>query len=181
MGPFTYQGVIIDNVSCDPKSWNNHGSIEEINGQWYVFYHRSSGNGQYLRRACAEPIFFDADGRIAEVKMTSQGAGDPLTTGELIPAYTACEVIHGAYVDKEVLVMPHGSRAVFRYFQNESPASVIHLEGEKTGRVVLWVDEDSMFEITSASSPIMIPPGIHELSVENRSGKETRLTGFRIL
>lgn len=26
LGPFTYQGVIIDNAKCDPKSWNIHGS-----------------------------------------------------------------------------------------------------------------------------------------------------------
>lgn len=42
MGPFTYRGIIIDNDGCDPASWNNHGSIECVNGQWYVFYHRCS-------------------------------------------------------------------------------------------------------------------------------------------
>lgn len=40
LGPFTYRGIIIDNAECDPASWNNHGSIECVNGQWYVFYHR---------------------------------------------------------------------------------------------------------------------------------------------
>lgn len=40
LGPFTYQGIIIDNEECDPASWNNHGSIECIDGQWYVFYHQ---------------------------------------------------------------------------------------------------------------------------------------------
>lgn len=44
IGPFKYQGIIIDNIKCDPQSWNIHGSIEEFNGQWYVFYHRCSGN-----------------------------------------------------------------------------------------------------------------------------------------
>ena len=42
MGPFTYRGIIIDNDGCDPASWNNHGSIECVNGQGYVFYHRCS-------------------------------------------------------------------------------------------------------------------------------------------
>lgn len=32
MGPFTYRGIIIDNAGCDPASWNNHGSIECVNG-----------------------------------------------------------------------------------------------------------------------------------------------------
>ena len=42
LGPFTYRGIVIDNDHCDPESWNNHGSIECVNGQWYVFYHRCS-------------------------------------------------------------------------------------------------------------------------------------------
>lgn len=78
LGPFTYKGVVIDNFGCDPETWNNHGSIAEFNGQWYVFYHRSSHGSQIMRRACAEPIEFNADGTIDEVEMTSQGAGKPL-------------------------------------------------------------------------------------------------------
>ena len=42
LGPFTKQGVIIDNDGCDPGNWNNHGSICEFQGQWYIFYHRAS-------------------------------------------------------------------------------------------------------------------------------------------
>ena len=56
LGPFTYQGIIIDNDGCDPASWNNHGSIECVNGQWYVFYHRCSRGVQQHRRLCIEPI-----------------------------------------------------------------------------------------------------------------------------
>ncbi|RMJ19091.1 hypothetical protein CDV36_001235 [Fusarium kuroshium] len=32
LGPFTYRGVIINNAEADPYSWNNHGSIEQVNG-----------------------------------------------------------------------------------------------------------------------------------------------------
>ena len=42
MGPFKYGGVIVDNAGCDPESWNNHGSVVEFKGQWYVLYHRST-------------------------------------------------------------------------------------------------------------------------------------------
>ena len=90
LGPFTYKGVIIDNFGCDPESWNNHGSIAEFNGQWYVFYHRSSHGSQVMRRACAEPIFFNEDGTIDEVEMTSQGAGKPLDAFNKIEAERAC-------------------------------------------------------------------------------------------
>lgn len=72
LGPFTYRGVIIDNYGCDPAVWNNQGSIAEINGRWYVFYHRSTHGSIYSRRVCMEPITFLPDGTIPEVEMTSQ-------------------------------------------------------------------------------------------------------------
>lgn len=117
LGPFTYRGVIVDNAKCDPESWNIHGSIECFHGQWYVFYHRSSGNGRTHRRLCAEPIFFNPDGTIDEVKMTSIGPGRPFCPGEIIEAWRACEVEGGAYVDGDRLVMKPGSKAIFRYAQ----------------------------------------------------------------
>lgn len=49
LGPFEYRGILIDNVECDPSSWNNHGSIECFHGQWYIFYHRSSRNSKIFR------------------------------------------------------------------------------------------------------------------------------------
>lgn len=90
MGPFKYGGVIIDNDQCDPATWNNHGSIVEFNGQWYVFYHRSTHNSRMMRKACVEPIYFNEDGSINEVEMTSQGAGSPLNAFEKIGAERAC-------------------------------------------------------------------------------------------
>lgn len=90
LGPFTKRGVIIDNIGCDPQTWNNHGSIAQFNGQWYVFYHRSSQGSMFNRRVCVEPIRFAADGSIAEVEMTTQGAGGPLAAAEWIEAWRAC-------------------------------------------------------------------------------------------
>ena len=89
-GPFRYRGVIIDNDNCDPANWNNHGSVAEYGGQWYVFYHRTSHNTRSMRRACVEPIFFNEDGTIDEVEMTSQGAGPALNAFEEIEAERAC-------------------------------------------------------------------------------------------
>lgn len=66
LGPYKKGGVIIDNVYCDPNTWNNHGSIAEFKGQWYVFYHRSSQGLKTCRRVCAEPICFDENGFITK-------------------------------------------------------------------------------------------------------------------
>lgn len=138
LGPFTYRGVIIDNAACDPGSWNIHGSIEEVNGQWYVFYHRSCNNSEYLRRACAEPIFFDENGLIAEVNMTSQGAGAPYAPGEIVPACAACELGGGACIDRDgVLQFPAGGTAVFRYCRN-----VAGWEPESTGELSMTADKE---------------------------------------
>jgi hypothetical protein len=90
LGPYTKRGIIIDNDHCDSKTWNNHGSIAEFNGQWYVFYHRSSQGGNWNRRVCVEPIFFSDDGLIAEVAMTTQGNHPPLAATTAIEAYRAC-------------------------------------------------------------------------------------------
>lgn len=90
LGPFTKRGILIDNIGCDPGVGNNHGSIAEFNGQWYVFYHRSSQGNIFNRRVCVEPIAFHADGTIDEVEMTTQGMDDPLPTTEPIAAWRAC-------------------------------------------------------------------------------------------
>ena len=37
LGPFEYQGVIIDRWT--DGCWTNHHSIVEYRGQWYIFYH----------------------------------------------------------------------------------------------------------------------------------------------
>jgi arabinoxylan arabinofuranohydrolase len=68
LGPFTHRGVIIDNAACDSKSWNNHGSIEQVNGRWYVFYHRASRGTRQWRRLCVEPIELTMRARYARYR-----------------------------------------------------------------------------------------------------------------
>ena len=90
LGPFTKRGILIDNTGCDPQSWNNHGSIAEFNGQWYVFYHRSSQASNFNRRVCVEPIHFNPDGSIDEVEMTTQGVSGPRAATAVMDAWRAC-------------------------------------------------------------------------------------------
>lgn len=89
-GPFKYGGVIVDNDHCDPGVWNNHGSISDFKGKWYVFYHRSTHGSNSMRKICVEPICFNKNGSINEVEMTSQGAGASLNAFETIEAERAC-------------------------------------------------------------------------------------------
>jgi hypothetical protein len=93
---FKYGGVIVSNAALGMKS-NNHGSIVEINGAWYVFYHRHTNGTWFSRQACAEPVKIEPDGSIKQVEMTSQGLnGKPLTGEGEYPAYIACELFNEA-------------------------------------------------------------------------------------
>ncbi len=67
LGPYTYGGTIIDGrgretdeqgnvIASGTVSGNTHGSICEINGQWYVFYHRQTGTNEFARQAMVAPI-----------------------------------------------------------------------------------------------------------------------------
>ncbi|MBR2925392.1 MAG: family 43 glycosylhydrolase [Clostridia bacterium] len=99
---FTYGGVIVSNVDLHigdepdkPKAYggNNHGSIIEINGQWYIFYHRQTNRSWYSRQGCLEPIQILPDGSIPQVEMTSCGPnGGPLPGKGEYPAYIACHL-----------------------------------------------------------------------------------------
>ena len=72
---------------------NNHGGLIELNGQWYIFYHRHTNRSSFSRQACAEAIERSADGLFLQAELTSCGLnGKPLAgTGEY-PAYIACNL-----------------------------------------------------------------------------------------
>lgn len=83
-----------------------HGSIENINGQWYVFYHRLTHKSDYSRQACAERITIEPDGSIKQVEMTSCGLnGGALKAEGTYPAVIACNITNGH--------MPHGSNKIY--------------------------------------------------------------------
>lgn len=89
---WNYGGVIVDNrgevvknpYDSNEDIWsyqinngeNNHGSLAEINGQWYIFYHRHTQNGRSARQAMAEPVNISTDNGklvIEQAEVTSQG------------------------------------------------------------------------------------------------------------
>ena len=83
LGPWTYGGTIIDGrarevneqgdtIASATVDGNTHGSICEINGKWWVFYHRQTGTDEYARQAMVAPI---------EVKV-EEGKGGKVTISE---------------------------------------------------------------------------------------------------
>ena len=90
LGPFTYGGTLIDGrargvdeqgrpVATAVFNGNTHGSLCEINGQWWVFYHRQTGTDQYSRQAMVAPVTVQVEegkgGRvtISEGEFNSEG------------------------------------------------------------------------------------------------------------
>ena len=113
---FTFGGTIVSNgdVGLNGRATEDrlnmtgttHGSIEKINGQWYVFYHRLTHKSDYSRQGCAEPITIDEQGRIEQVPVTSCGLNQgPLVAEGSYPAVIACNLTNGH--------MPHGSNKRF--------------------------------------------------------------------
>jgi len=96
---------------------NTHGSIECINGQWYVFYHRQTNRTQYSRQACAEKIFFDETGNIAQAEVTSCGLNPgPLAGHGAYGAYIACELTRNG---KNVESLPVHMKQEYPYFRQD--------------------------------------------------------------
>ena len=101
---FKYRGVLISNNDLhiggykDPETpayygGNNHGSIAEIAGRWYVFYHRHTHGTTFCRQGCAEPIELKKDGTFVQAEMTSQGLRNKPFSGKgTYPAYIACNL-----------------------------------------------------------------------------------------
>lgn len=99
-GPFTYRGYIVDN-GVDYPGGNDHGSIMQINGQWYIFYHRMTNGTIMSRRGCVEKIEILPDGSIPSVEMTSLGFEDSLNPYKIIPAEIACVLKGGVMVTEK--------------------------------------------------------------------------------
>ena len=116
---FVFRGTVVSNgdVGYNGRTvkektnmtGTTHGSIIEINGQWYVFYHRLTHKSDYSRQACAEKISIDKDGSVKQVEVTSCGLNSgPLEakSGCRYPAVIACNLTNGH--------MPHGSNSVYQ-------------------------------------------------------------------
>ena len=162
-GPYEYQGVIIDNAGCDPDVWNNHGSVVEFNGQWYVLYHRSTHHSSKLRKACIEPITFNEDGTINEVEMTSQGARGPIPATGSIDAARAClfnggphaRLMEGSYEREVMAGILDGGKAAWKYvdFCAGINKLILRVRAHGGGRIDIRQDQSFSDVIASVDVP----------------------------
>ena len=177
--------------------------VKQVNGQWYVFYHRSSRNSCLHRRVCADPVVILEDGSIPEVKMTSQGAGAPFGIGEKIYGRQACGLRGTLFIDldksggeqdpnpvygseKEVLAqISEGDEAVCRYVQPETAVSHLAAEGAGSGRMEIYADGKyagfaEMENGHVTREDVSILPGQYELAIRFSRVRDMELHWFSL-
>ena len=98
---FRYGGTLVSIADIGYKgntrplnyTGNTHGGLVQINGQWYIFYHRQTNRVKCARQGCAEPITILPDGSIPQVEVTSCGLnGGPLPGRGCYEARIACNL-----------------------------------------------------------------------------------------
>ncbi len=107
-----------------------HGSMENINGQWYIFYHRLTHKSDYSRQACAEKITIKEDGSIDQVEITSCGLSEkPLPGFGTYPAGIACNISNGN--------MPHGSNRKYDF-------AFPHVANDENDRFIAQIENHTL-------------------------------------
>ncbi|WP_289664159.1 glycoside hydrolase family 43 protein [Flavobacterium panacagri] len=72
-GPWEFKGILNEIAG---NSNTNHQSIIEFKGQWYFIYHNGASiphGGSFRRSVCVDKLFYNKDGTMKRVVMTSEG------------------------------------------------------------------------------------------------------------
>lgn len=182
---FEYKGTLISNGDIgvgehkDPKSasdftGNTHGSVEKINGEYYVFYHRHTNRHQFSRQACAERLTMKENGEFERAERTSSGMGESLGLGEY-EARIACNLsgkngarFYGVFrtkkrkepyftqsgedrecdPDQYIAGVSDGTEIGFKYFECSPRARVsVKLRGSAKGKMLIFANGQEVGEI----------------------------------
>lgn len=184
---FVYGGTIISNGDVGyhglkPEdrlnmTANDHGSLENIQGQWYIFHHRQTHRSTFSRQACAEKVSILPDGRIPQVECTSMGFHPgPLETSGTIPAPVCCVLTNGhmphctnTILTDDIPYITHqeeerfitgirsGTRIEYKYFAFEGRTSLrILIRGQGQGCFHIYTGEAHVAEIPVCPSETWI-------------------------
>ena len=117
LGPWRSGGVLVDSRGVVPNedgsklittnfAHNTHGSIEEINGQWYVFYHRPPRGFGNARQSMVAPVKITWDKKpVAKggtVRITGYDPFNPGVKGKGVNEWTAKASDGNEYTGAEV-------------------------------------------------------------------------------
>lgn len=133
---------------------NNHGSLEKINGSYYIFNHRHTNRNHFSRQVVADKVERRSDGTFSETDYTSNGLrAAPFDETGFYPAGMACNLVNykvpeeGPYVTQEtVMGMPtsivknlkDSALITLKYFQfNADKMMKLILRGHATGELLV--------------------------------------------
>lgn len=199
---FSYGGILISNCDFNIDTYkpakqrmnpggNNHGSVEFINGEYYVFYHRQTNGTSYSRQACAERITLNPDGSFTQAEISSCGLnGGPLEGKGYYPAYIACYVFSpngypkitqdgkdGDEIPGHIANIVTDSTIGFKSFEFDGSVKEIELtvragsggfgvfevRTELDGEILARVPTKRANFWDKVSAPITIPKGVHSI------------------
>ena len=115
---------------------NTHGSLIEMNGKYYVFYHRQTNRHMFSRQGCAEEIQMREDGGFKQAEMTSCGLnGGPLNGKGIYEAQIACNLMSkgGAVYSVHPLVQNKKHPAFTQDGKDREDNPNQHIENMKDG------------------------------------------------
>jgi Beta-xylosidase len=72
-GPWEYKGILNEIAG---NSNTNHQAIIEFKNKWYFIYHNGGINtqgGSFRRSVCIDRLFYNNDGTIKRINMTTEG------------------------------------------------------------------------------------------------------------
>lgn len=83
-GPYKYMGLLNELAG---NCVTNHHGIAEFKGAWYFFYHNGAlhGGGNDSRSVCVDRLYYNPDGSLRRVSMTTEGVSRPAGGGEARP------------------------------------------------------------------------------------------------
>ncbi len=172
MSGFSYGGTIVSNgdVGIGGRTkpvnvlGNNHGGIEKIGEDYFIFYHRQTNGSEFSRQGCAEKITILPDGSIEQVEITSCGLnGTPLNMNGIYPAAIACHITSTTTmedIDYRNPVMQNQTRITqrqntsyitditdqsvvgYKYFSGTCGNVIAELRGNLKGKIILMEDMD---------------------------------------
>jgi hypothetical protein len=137
-GEYTYRGQIIT-VEQLAGNVNIQGSIEQFNGEWYVFYHRAMNGVWNKRSLCVEKIEFDKDGLIIPVVPTSSGASEGLNPALPVWFNTAVYGANYRFTDEGEYgnTLINGAAEIgFRYIAFTGKEKQLTLQGSELENIV---------------------------------------------
>lgn len=208
---FEYKGVLISNSDLGYKGNKKpkmpagtiHGSVEKIDGKYYVFYHRCTNDTDYSRQACAEPITMNADGTFEQVEVTTQGVSKPLPSRGKYPAVLCCNLYNPMRKDKRgkraIITVKNGESYLtrikdgtvigYKYFDFRSPKEIaVTLRGgvgellvkvADEGKIIGRVKVSASQKWNSFSAPLQSVMGIKSLYFEWH-GAQTEFLRFEL-